>query len=56
MNGDSRDRAIPARDQRRKTVQLCGHEYAGARCTRQDGHEGQHACMYRPGAHMVRWD
>jgi hypothetical protein len=43
-------------EETRKTVDLCGHEYAGARCTRQRGHDGQHACLYRAGAHWLRWD
>ena len=37
------------------TTELCGHEYAGARCTRQREHDGQHECLYWRGARTLRW-
>ena len=39
-----------------KTTDLCGNEYAGARCMKKHGHEGMHECLYWNNEQSVRWD
>lgn len=40
----------------RKTTDLCGNEYIGAKCIRQRDHEGRHECLYWQGTIPLRWD
>jgi len=47
---------LRAEAKERKTTDLCGNEYAGARCMRKHGHEGMHECLYWNNEQSVRWD
>jgi hypothetical protein len=40
----------------RKTVDLCGHEKAGARCVRERGHDGLHECPLWTSELPLRWE
>ena len=46
----------PSSTETRKTAELCGSEYAGARCIKHRGHDGRHECFSRTGEHALRWD
>jgi hypothetical protein len=40
----------------RKTTDLCGQEYTGARCMKTRGHEGRHECLFWRGSESLLWE
>ena len=54
----SETRAETTATEPRKTPDVCGNVYAGARCIKQRGHDGRHECVSRAGEHQhaLRWD